>query len=92
LQLVLSKLGFTLFSVVALLIQVPQPASGTYYIVNGALSPYNSEKLYATSNGNGKALIVAPLSTVKEEQQVWLTTSSYILLFVSLYFVVEYRT
>jgi hypothetical protein len=96
LRLVLSKLGFTLYSVFALLIQVPpsQPSPGTYYIVNSVLS-VTGKKLAAAYLGFASRtdVTVFPLDmeTGDQLEQVWLYTSSYILLFVSLDFAVEYR-
>jgi hypothetical protein len=73
-----SKSGFTLYSVVALLIQVPQPAGqpspGTYYIVNGVPSD-TGERLAATFISDKDPVVVAALDE-SEEQRVWLDTSS----------------
>jgi hypothetical protein len=68
---VLSKLGFILYSVVALLIQVPQPSSGTYYIVNSLVSQKTSGTLAATFQGDQNTLTVTTLVN-SVAQQVWL--------------------
>ena len=84
-------LGFILYSVVALLIQVPQqPDPGTYYIYNSVPS-YAGAKLAATFQGDQTNVIVTPL-TKSAEQQVWLDISSHFLLSVSLNFVVDSHT
>jgi hypothetical protein len=86
----LSKLSFLLYSVVALLIQVPQPPPGTYYIVNSARAS-DGDQLAATFQANGPYVNVTAMDGLKT-QQVWLDTSSHILLFISLDFVVDHHS
>lgn len=84
-------LGFILYSVVALLIQVPQqPSPGKYHIINSVRSP-GGDKLAATFKDGQSNVFVAPLNG-SEVQQVWLDTSSRILLSVSFDFVVDHHT
>lgn len=89
----LRMLGFILYSVVALLIQIPQPeqpSPGNYYIVNSVPSP-KGDKLAATFQDGQSNVFVTPLNG-SEVQKVWLDTSSHILLPVSLDFVVEHHS
>ena len=91
-----SKLGFILYSVVALLIQVPNPQTpipGTYFITNSYLSPVDDTgRLAATfEDGQGDVtdVTVTPLNG-SEVQRVWLDSLSHILFSISLDFVVDH--
>jgi hypothetical protein len=78
----LRELGFFLYSVVALLIYVPQAPNGIFYIVTGNLAA----TFQAGQPTN--AVIVTPLDN-SVGQRVWLDSSSHILLFVLFDFVVD---